>query len=93
MNGSDIIPYVEPIFRFCCRRLSNRHDAEDLASEIICHVLDGINKYKNFNKIRDLDAVDYIREYGLEPLIKLTKEEIKKGSVASTTLSGVNYNV
>ena len=52
MNGSDIIPYVEPIFRFCCKRLSNRHDAEDLASEIICHVLDGINKYK----IESLDA-------------------------------------
>lgn len=41
-----IIPYIEPIFRFCCNRLSNRYDAEDLAGEIICHVLDGIRRYK-----------------------------------------------
>lgn len=46
MDENIIIPYVEPIFRFCCKRLNNRHDAEDLASEIICHVLDGMKKYK-----------------------------------------------
>ena len=52
MDENKIIPYVEPVFRFCCKRVSNRHDAEDLASEIICHVLDGMNKYK----IESLDA-------------------------------------
>ncbi len=52
MDKELIIPYVEPIFRFCCKRLSNRHDAEDLAGEIICHILDGMNKYK----IESLDA-------------------------------------
>jgi len=41
-----IIPYVEPIFRFCYKRLSNRYDAEDLAGEIICHILSGLNKYE-----------------------------------------------
>ena len=41
-----IIPYIEPIFRFCCKRLSNRYDAEDLAGEIICYVLDGMRRYK-----------------------------------------------
>lgn len=41
-----IIPYIEPIFRFCCNRLSNRYDAEDLAGEIICHILDGMKKYR-----------------------------------------------
>ena len=46
MDENKILPYVEPIFRFCCKRLSNRYDAEDLASEIICHVLDGIKKYR-----------------------------------------------
>lgn len=46
MDESMIIPYIEPIFRFCCNRLSNRYDAEDLAGEIICHVLDGMRRYK-----------------------------------------------
>ena len=45
MNENDIIAYVEPIFRFCCRRVNDRYDAEDLSSEIICHVLDGMRKY------------------------------------------------
>lgn len=52
MDENNIIPYIEPIFRFCCKRLSNRYDAEDLASEIICHILDGMHKYK----IESLDA-------------------------------------
>ena len=46
MYENKIIPYIEPIFRFCYKRLSNRYDAEDLASEIICHILDGMNKYE-----------------------------------------------
>ncbi|MBQ8509066.1 MAG: RNA polymerase sigma factor [Clostridia bacterium] len=45
MQANDILPYVEPIFRFCCRRLNSRYDAEDLAGEIICHILDGIGRY------------------------------------------------
>ncbi len=52
MDKNKIIPYIEPIFRFCYKRLSNRYDAEDLASEMICHILDGMNKYK----IESLDA-------------------------------------
>ena len=52
MDENKIIPYIEPIFRFCCKRLSNRYDAEDLSSEIICHILDGISKYQ----IESLDA-------------------------------------
>ena len=44
MDENKIIPYIEPIFRFCYKRLSNRYDAEDLASEIICHILEGIIK-------------------------------------------------
>ena len=52
MDENKIIPYVEPIFRFCCKRLSNRHDVEDLAGEIICHILDGMSKYN----IESLDA-------------------------------------
>ena|GEM_PF-363044 len=52
MDENKIIPYIEPIFRFCCKRLSNRCDAEDLASEILCHILEGMNKYQ----IESLDA-------------------------------------
>lgn len=52
MDESKIIPYIEPLFRFCYKRLSNRYDAEDLASEIICHILEGMNKYQ----IESLDA-------------------------------------
>ena len=47
MDENKIIPYIEPIFRFCYKRLISRYDAEDLASEIICHVLEGMNKYQS----------------------------------------------
>lgn len=52
MEQDKIIPYVEPIYRFCRKRLMNSYDAEDLASEILCHVLDGMGKYN----IESLDA-------------------------------------
>lgn len=52
MDENRVIPYIEPIFHFCCKRLSNRYDAEDLASEIVCHVLEGMKKYK----IESMDA-------------------------------------
>lgn len=52
LNADRILPYVEPIYRFCRHRVSNRHDAEDLAGEILCHILDGMQKYP----IRSLDA-------------------------------------
>ena len=45
MNEKEIVKFVEPIFRFCVKRLNNRHDAEDLASEIMVHILSGIEKY------------------------------------------------
>lgn len=52
MDENKIIPYIEPIFRFCRKRLNSCRDAEDLSSEIICHVLDGMKKYE----IESLDA-------------------------------------
>lgn len=52
MDENSILPYIEPIFRFCCKRLANRYDAEDLSSDIICHILDGMKKYR----IESLDA-------------------------------------
>ncbi len=52
LDENKIIPYIEPIFRFCYKRLSNRCDAEDLAGEIVCHILDGMGKYQ----IESLDA-------------------------------------
>ena len=47
-----IIRYIEPIYRFCVNRLSDRGEAEDLAQEILVHVLDGMGKYE----IKSLDA-------------------------------------
>jgi RNA polymerase sigma factor (sigma-70 family) len=38
--------YIEPVFHFCVKRLNNRQDAEDLASEIMVHILNGIKKYR-----------------------------------------------
>ena len=52
MDENRIIPYIEPIFRFCYKRLNDRHDAEDLSSEIICYILDGMKKYE----IKSFDA-------------------------------------
>jgi len=46
MNESEIVKLIEPIFHFCVKRLSNRHDAEDLASEIMVHILNGMKKYQ-----------------------------------------------
>ena len=46
MDENKIISYIEPIFHFCCKRLNNRYDAEDLASDIMCHVLEGMKKYQ-----------------------------------------------
>lgn len=42
---NDIVRFIEPIFLFCLKRVSSRTDAEDLTSEIILHVLEGIQKY------------------------------------------------
>lgn len=46
MDGNEILPFVEPIYRFSCKRLNDRQDAEDLAGEILLYILDGIGKYK-----------------------------------------------
>jgi RNA polymerase sigma-70 factor (ECF subfamily) len=45
-NDNDIIQYIEPIMHFCIKRLNNRQDAEDLAGEIMVHILSGVRKYK-----------------------------------------------
>lgn len=42
--SEDILQFVEPIFRFCLKRLSSRTDAEDLSQEIILCVLQGIKR-------------------------------------------------
>jgi len=45
IEANAVIQYIEPVFRFCVKRLNNRCDAEDLASEIMVHVLSGMKKY------------------------------------------------
>ena len=42
---AEVVKYIEPVFHFCVRRLHKRQDAEDLAGEIMVHVLSGIKKY------------------------------------------------
>ena len=44
-SDNDIIQYIEPVLHFCVKRLNNRQDAEDLAGEIMVHILNGIRKY------------------------------------------------
>jgi len=51
-SKDDILRFVEPVYRFCLHRIRRRQDAEDLAGEIILHVLEGLEKYD----IRSLDA-------------------------------------
>ena len=43
---NDVIKFIDPVFRFCVHRLNNPQDAEDLASEIMLHVIDGFGKYE-----------------------------------------------
>ena len=45
IHENEIIKYIKPVFHFCVKRLNSRHDAEDLASEIMVHVLNGVKKY------------------------------------------------
>lgn len=42
----EIVKFIEPVFHFCLKRLNNRYDAEDLASVIMVHILDGAGKYQ-----------------------------------------------
>ncbi len=51
-NEKEIVRFVEPVLRFCLSRISNRADAEDLAGEIMLHVVNGVRKYE----ITALDA-------------------------------------
>ena len=46
MDQNEILKYVEPVLNFCRRRLNSIYDAEDLASDILLHVLTGIRKYE-----------------------------------------------
>jgi RNA polymerase sigma factor (sigma-70 family) len=45
-NEDEIVKHIEPVFGFCVKRVNNRHDAEDLASEIMVHILNGVKKYR-----------------------------------------------
>lgn len=84
MEQDDIIPYVEPIFRFCRARLSSRYDAEDLASEILCHVLDGMRKYD----IRSLDA--WVWRVAHNRYARLIEKQKKERAVFSEEFADVN---
>ncbi len=44
-----LVPFVEPVLRFCLSRVSHRADAEDLAGEIMLHALVGLRKYEVTN--------------------------------------------
>ncbi|MBQ4575024.1 MAG: RNA polymerase sigma factor [Clostridia bacterium] len=52
MDKNEILRFVDPLLRFCIKRTSNRTDAEDLASDILLCVLEGMGKYE----IASLDA-------------------------------------
>ena len=45
MDQNGILKYVEPVLNFCRKRLNNPYDAEDLAGDILLHVLTGMKKY------------------------------------------------
>ncbi|MBO4229320.1 MAG: hypothetical protein J5938_03090 [Clostridia bacterium] len=47
---------MEPILRFCYNRVSDRYDAEDLASEILCSVLEGLEKYSIESRCLDMES-------------------------------------
>ena len=42
----DIHPYIESIYRFCASKIHDPYDAEDLAGEILLHIMDGMRKYE-----------------------------------------------
>ena len=44
-----ILDYVEPLYRFCLKRLSSRQDAEDLTQEILICILEGMKHQKITN--------------------------------------------
>lgn len=46
MFVKEVVQFIEPVYLFCLKRVNNRYEAEDLASEIMVHVLDGLAKFK-----------------------------------------------
>jgi len=42
--SNKVLEYVEPIYRFCLKRLASRADAEDLSQEILLCVLQAVNR-------------------------------------------------
>ena len=89
MDQNEILKFVEPILCYCKRRLSNSHDAEDLASEIILHVLSGMQKYK----IESLDAwvwrvahnryANYVNEQGKNRMLLSCDETLLDEAVSN----------
>lgn len=77
MDGNDILPFVEPVYRFCCKRLSNRQDAEDLAGEIFLYLLDGIGKYR----IESLDA--WVWRIAHNRYARFIRERVRRTSILS----------
>ena len=49
---NDILRFVEPVYRFCLKRLDSHTDAEDLAQEILLCVLQGLRT----SRITNLDG-------------------------------------
>lgn len=48
----EILRFVEPVYRFCLKRLSSHADAEDLSQEILLCVLQGLNQ----SEVSNLDG-------------------------------------
>lgn len=77
MDGNEILPFVEPIYRFSYRRLSDRQEAEDLAGEILLYVLEGLGKYR----IESLEA--WVWRIAHNRYVHFIRERARRKSILS----------
>ena len=84
MDGQEIIHFIEPIFRFCHHRLDNWHDAEDLAEEILLHVLAGMGKYQ----IASLEAWVWRIAHNRYARFIMVEELIRRGRLEKPEIVG-----
>ena len=60
----EIFRYIEPVYRFCLKRLSSRGEAEDLSQEILLCVIESLRS----RTIENLEG--YVLARGSQPLRK-----------------------
>ena len=74
--------YVQRVYRYCCARVGNRQDAEDLTTEVFLAVLESLDRYQDrscfaawlFGIARNICALYHRNQY-THPELMIVQEE------------------